>query len=85
MFVNSLWATFLMLQDAAAKSEFGWELATMWHYMGVPAKSVVILLFVISAWSAGFIVNRAIIFSGTRKQSHDPGVNPQPPIAPQPR
>ena len=84
MFVNSLWASFLMLQRTAANSDFRWELATMWHYMGVPAKSVVILLLVISAWSAGIMINRALIFSGTRKRSHDPGVNPQPPIAPQP-
>jgi hypothetical protein len=72
MFVNSLWASFLMLQHTAANSNFRWDLATMWHYMGVPAKSVVILLFVMSAWSAAIIINRALIFSGARKQSHRP-------------
>jgi hypothetical protein len=42
----------------------------MWHYMGVPAKSVVILLFVVSAWSVRIMVDRALTFSAARKQSH---------------
>jgi hypothetical protein len=72
MIVNGLWASFLMLQNTAANSNFRWDLPTMWHYMGVPAKSVVIFLFVTSAWLSGIIINRALIFSGARKQSDRP-------------
>ena len=67
MFVNSLWASFLMLQGASG--DVGWDLVTMWHNMGIPAKTVVVLLFVMSAWSVGIMIDRALMFSAARKQS----------------
>ncbi len=75
MIVNSLWASALMLQRTAVNSDFHWELLTMWHYMGVPAKSVVTMLFIASAWTVGIMMNRALIFSGARKQPRNPGVS----------
>ena len=39
MFVNSLWASFLMFQQGGANGDVGWDLVTMWHNMGIPAKS----------------------------------------------
>jgi len=72
MFMTSLWASFLMLQHSAANSSFRWDLVTMWHYMGIPAKSVVILLFSMSAWSVRIMIDRALMFNAARKQSHKP-------------
>jgi len=69
MFVNSLWASFLILQQGTANGDVGWDLVTIWHNMGIPAKSVVVLLFVMSAWSVGIMIDRALMFSAARKQS----------------
>jgi biopolymer transport protein ExbB len=41
----------------------------MWGLMGLPAKCVVILLFFMSAWSIGVMIDRWIAFSAARKQS----------------
>jgi biopolymer transport protein ExbB len=42
---------------------------SMWRSMGWPARSVVILLFFMSAWSIGVMIDRWIAFSSARKQS----------------
>jgi biopolymer transport protein ExbB len=42
---------------------------SMWRAMGWPARTVVILLFVMSAWSIGVMIDRWIAFSAARKQS----------------
>jgi len=47
----------------------GFDPLTMWHSMGWPARSVVILLFIMSAWSIGVMIDRWIAFSSARKQS----------------
>lgn len=41
----------------------------MWRLMGIPAKCVVVLLFIMSAWSIGVMIDRWIAFSAARKQS----------------
>jgi len=66
MLGNSLLAAILMFQQSG---DVGWDLVTMWHNMGIPAKIVVILLFVMSAWSVGIMIDRALMFSAARKQS----------------
>ncbi len=70
MFANSLWASFLFLQGGA-NSDVAWDLVTMWHNMGIPAKSVVILLLVISIGSVGTVINRALRLNAGRKQSQE--------------
>ena len=42
---------------------------SMWRSMGWPARSVVIVLFFMSAWSIGVMIDRWIAFSTARKQS----------------
>jgi biopolymer transport protein ExbB/biopolymer transport protein TolQ len=42
---------------------------SMWRAMGWPARSVVILMFVMSAWSIGVMIDRWIAFRAARKQS----------------
>lgn len=49
--------------------EVGWDLITMWHNMGYPAKTVVGILFIMSAWSVGIMIDRALMYSAARKQS----------------
>jgi biopolymer transport protein ExbB len=42
---------------------------SMWRAMGWPARCVVILLFVMSAWSIGVMIDRYIAYQAARKQS----------------
>ena len=67
MLVNLMWAGVLALQQQGG--EVGWDLVTMWHNMGIPAKAVVGILFIMSAWSVGIMIDRALMYSAARKQS----------------
>jgi biopolymer transport protein ExbB/biopolymer transport protein TolQ len=58
-------ASILLFQEASTS----WDLVSMWHTMGIPAKGVVIILFVMSAWSVGIMIDRALMYSAARKQS----------------
>jgi len=51
--------------------EVGFDLRSMWSQMGAPAKAVVIILALMSAWSIGVMIDRFIAFSGARKQSRE--------------
>jgi len=53
------------------QQEVGFDLPTMWHNMGTPAKGVVILLAIMSAWSIGVMIDRYLAFSQARKQSRE--------------
>ena len=46
-----------------------WDLRAMWGTMSIIAKSVVFLLFILSAWSLGVMIDRALMYSAARKQS----------------
>ena len=41
----------------------------MWGTMGPIAKAVVMILFLLSAWSLGVAIDRALMYSAARKQS----------------
>src|SRR5271157_1150617 len=62
---TQVWA-FLLLQEQAA---IGWDPRSLWAQMGVPAKLVVILMFLMSAWSIGVMIDRLMTYSAARKQS----------------
>lgn len=47
----------------------GWDLRSLWSQMGWPARIVVIVMFVMSAWSVGIMIDRALMFGAARKQS----------------
>jgi biopolymer transport protein ExbB/biopolymer transport protein TolQ len=47
----------------------GFDLRSMWTQMGIPAKIVVVLLFLMSAYSIGVMIDRFLAYSGARKQS----------------
>ena len=53
------------MQEAAV----GFDLRSMWTQMGWMAKGVVIVLFIMSAWSIGIMIDRLIVFNAARKQS----------------
>ena len=42
---------------------------SLWQHMGFLAKAVVVILFVMSAWSIGVMIDRYIAFNAARKQS----------------
>jgi len=46
-----------------------WDLRSMWDQMGLIARAVVVILFVMSAWSMGIMIDRALMYSAARKQS----------------
>jgi biopolymer transport protein ExbB len=58
------WA-FMFLAGGAV----GFDIRSMWAQMGIPAKIVVVLLFLMSAYSIGVMIDRALAFSAARKQS----------------
>src|ERR1700736_5034975 len=41
----------------------------LWKAMGLVAKTVVIILFIMSGWSIGVMIDRAMAYSAARKQS----------------
>jgi biopolymer transport protein ExbB/TolQ len=49
----------------------GFTFPEMWAKMGILAKAVVIILFIMSIWSLAVIIDRALYFSAARKQSRD--------------
>src|SRR5713101_400572 len=58
-----VWA-FLLLQE-----EVSFDARHMWDQMGWMARTVVIVLFFMSAWSIGVMIDRLIAYNGARKQS----------------
>jgi biopolymer transport protein ExbB/biopolymer transport protein TolQ len=47
----------------------GFDMRSMWAQMGTLAKIVVFVLFVMSAWSIGVMIDRVLAYNGARKQS----------------
>jgi len=57
----------MLLQEG--QSTISFDPRAMWASMGFLAKGVVILLFLMSAWSIGVMIDRWIAYSAARKQS----------------
>lgn len=51
------------------QAEVSWDLRGMWAQMGFAARAVVVILFLMSAWSIGVMIDRALMYSAARKQS----------------
>ena len=62
----SVWGM-LLLQEGGAT--VGWDPVSLWNQMGGAARAVVIVLFIMSAWSIGVMIDRWLAFSAARKQS----------------
>jgi biopolymer transport protein ExbB len=71
MFANLLCAAFLFFQEGGGggNAAVSWDLRAMWHTMDIPAKVVVVILFIMSAWSVGIMIDRWLMYSAARKQS----------------
>src|SRR6266705_6142717 len=54
-----------MFQD----QQVGFDLLSLWRQMGLLAKIVVGILFVMSGWSFGVMIDRYMAFNAARKQS----------------
>jgi biopolymer transport protein ExbB len=61
--VWSLW----LLQEASVQ----WDPRSLWNQMGPLAKTIVIILFVMSAYSIGVMIDRMMAYSAARKQSRE--------------
>jgi biopolymer transport protein ExbB len=46
-----------------------WDPLALWHHMGWVARIVVIILFIMSGWSIGVMIDRWMAFNAARKQS----------------
>jgi len=57
--------SFLLLQEA----QVAFDIQSMWAQMGWMARVVVIIMFVMSAYSIGIMIDRLMAFNGARKQS----------------
>ena len=61
-----VWA-FMFFQTEAPAISF--DPRHMWDQMGFLARSVVVILFLMSAWSIGVMIDRLLAFNAARKQS----------------
>ena len=61
-----VWA-FMLFQEAGPAISF--DLRSMWNQMGWLARAVIVILFIMSAWSIGVMIDRLIAYNGARKQS----------------
>src|SRR3979411_2321229 len=57
---------FMLLQESGQP---GWDPRSLWNNMGTLAKSVVIVMFIMSAWSIGVMIDRLMAYNAARKQS----------------
>ncbi len=60
----SVWGMMLLQQQ-----EVGFDMVSMWNQMGFAARAVVIVMFVMSAWSIGVMIDRYLAYNSARKQS----------------
>src|SRR3954453_21286030 len=61
-----VWSLFLLQESGSTVS---WDPASLWRQMGYLAKAVVFVLFIMSAWSIGVMIDRLIAYNAARKQS----------------
>ena len=66
MLVNIQLMAFLLLQEGGAVN---FDLMSMWNQMGWLARFVVIIMFIMSAYSIGVMIDRIIAYNGARNQS----------------
>src|SRR5271169_1059394 len=65
MFLQLQVWSFMLLQEAP----INFDLRSLWANMGVVAKIVIFVLFIMSAWSIGVMIDRMITYNAARKQS----------------
>jgi biopolymer transport protein ExbB/biopolymer transport protein TolQ len=63
-----VWA-FLFLQEAGSAPAISFNPLQMWGNMTILGKTIVAILFFMSAWSIGVMIDRLMAFNAARKQS----------------
>jgi biopolymer transport protein ExbB len=61
-----VWAFWLLQEGGGA---VGWDVRSLWSQMHTLARLVVGVMFLMSAWSIGVMIDRLMAFSAARKQS----------------
>jgi biopolymer transport protein ExbB/biopolymer transport protein TolQ len=61
----SVWSMLLLQQ------EVGFDIVSMWNQMGFAARAVVVIMFLMSAWSIGVMIDRWLAFRAARNQSRE--------------
>src|ERR1700720_3802424 len=74
MFVANLAAHTLSTMSTTAtwllqEQSVQWDPLSLWRQMGIIAKAVVVILFIMSGWSIGVMIDRWMAFNAARKQS----------------
>jgi biopolymer transport protein ExbB len=69
MFLQLQVLAFFLLQEAAGAGGPQWDPRSLWMQMAPLAKSVVIVMFIMSAWSIGVMIDRVMAYNAARKQS----------------
>ncbi|MGA9354508.1 MAG: flagellar motor protein MotA, partial [Terriglobales bacterium] len=73
MVVNLAAVAFSNLHILAAwllqESQPSWDPISLWKQMGILAKIVVVILFIMSGWSIGVMIDRWMAFNAARNQS----------------
>ena len=64
LLMTQIWAFMLMQEGGIA-----FDPMSMWNQMGWMARAIVIILFIMSAWSIGIMIDRLIAYNAARKQS----------------
>jgi biopolymer transport protein ExbB/biopolymer transport protein TolQ len=64
-----VWAFWLFQEASSGGEGISFDPRSVWGNMGVLAKLVVLVLFIMSAWSIGVMIDRMIAYSAARKQS----------------
>src|SRR3569832_863174 len=65
---NAPYAIATFIQEGG-EDTVGWDPLSLWRQMGPLGKTVVIILFIMSAWSIGVMIDRWMAFNAARKQS----------------
>jgi biopolymer transport protein ExbB len=63
----AMWTLILQAENATGGNT--WDLRAMWTRMTWLPKGIIILLFLLSVWSFGVMIDRALMYSAARKQS----------------
>jgi len=64
--VATLYVSAALFMQSQATS---WDLMSMWHSMSTLPRIVVVILFILSIYSFGVMIDRALMYSAARKQS----------------
>ena len=74
-FTDCRYGRFMLLQEGGG---VGWDPRSLWDQMGALAKCVVIVLFIMSAWSIGVMIDRVMAYNAARKQIARSSLRPWP-------